>query len=157
MSTIPKIRLIFSNSYKPLSPIIRAVTWSEYSHVGMLIDDTTVIESTLSHGGVKLAPIDVFKQRASEWLIVELDVVVNDWDAIVKAAMNELNKPYDFFGIAGIGLHRDWQEDDRWFCSELIPYICMQGGTNLFNPKFVHRIVPQHLLMLPSKVIDASY
>lgn len=152
-----KIRLIFSNSNKPLSPIIRAVTWSDYSHVGMLIDDTTVIESTLSHGGVKLAPIDVFKQRASNWLLVELTVEVNDWGAILKAAYNELGKPYDFLGIAGIGFHRNWQEDDRWFCSELIPYICMKGGTDLFNHAFVHRVVPQHLLMLPSNVIDVSY
>ena len=36
MST--KIQLIFSNSKLPLSPFIRFVTWSDWSHVGLLID-----------------------------------------------------------------------------------------------------------------------
>lgn len=52
------IKVIFSNSKKPLSPLIRAVTWSEYSHVGIISPDgESVLESTLSLGGVKLATL----------------------------------------------------------------------------------------------------
>lgn len=32
----------------------------------------------------------------------------------------QVGKPYDYDAIAGIALGRDWHQDGRWFCSELI-------------------------------------
>ena len=59
MST--KIRLIFSNSKYPLSSLIRAVTWSDWSHVAILVDDNLVIESTLAKKGVRVDSVSNFR------------------------------------------------------------------------------------------------
>lgn len=153
-----KITLIFSNSNLPLSPIIRWVTWSDFSHVALLLDEETIIESTLSHGGVKIDSLSNFKKRAKNWLMVELDIDIShlDWKELIKIANKEVGKPYDLLGIAGLSIHRNWQEDDKWWCSEIIPYILLIWGIKLFNSQFIHRITPQHLLLLPSTIIDRS-
>jgi uncharacterized protein YycO len=153
-----KIKLIFSNSKLPLSPLIRWVTWSDFSHVALLLDEDTIIESTLSHNGVQIDSLINFKNRAKNWLIVELEINIEhlNWDDLVSIAKNEVGKPYDLLGILGLSIHRNWQEDDKWWCSELIPYILLKWGIRLFNSEFIHRIVPQHLLILPSTKIDSS-
>lgn len=153
-----KITLIFSNSSLPLSPIIRWVTWSDYSHVALLLDEETVIESTMSKGGVYTDSLSNFKKRAKNWLMVELEIDIShlDWNKLIEIANKEVGKPYDTFGVIGLSIHRNWQEDDKWWCSELIPYLLLNWGIKLFNSNFIHRIVPQHLLILPSKVIDKS-
>ena len=146
------IRLIFSNSKKPLSPVIRAVTWSDYSHVAIISPSgELVIESTLSLGGVKIATLDEFKARASEWEIVEFQV--NDSMAIWNAACTQLGKKYDWTALIGIPFHRNWSEADSWFCSELVAWAFEQGGTPLFRRENIHRVTPGHLYMIhPTRV-----
>lgn len=50
--------------------------------------------------------------------------------------------------LLGLLMHRDWQEEDRWFCSELVAWAFTQGGSPLFRREAMHRITPQHLWML---------
>lgn len=152
MCKLKTIKLIFSNSKKPLSPIIRAVTWSDYSHVGIISPSGGfVLESTLSLGGVKLATLEEFKARASEWEIVEFQV--NDDQAIWAAACTQIGKKYDWTALVGIPLHRDWSEPDSWFCSELVAWAFEQGGTPLFTRKNISRVTPGHLYMIhPTRV-----
>lgn len=33
---------------------------------------------------------------------------------------DQIGKKYDFLGIMSFVLNRDWRDDQRWFCSELI-------------------------------------
>jgi len=149
------IRLIFSKSHLPFSPLVQLVTWSKWSHVGIVIDDETVIESTFTHGGVKKVSLDTFKDRASAWIIVELPCV--DRQAIIDAALSQEGKPYDWTGLAGILFHnRNWQEDDSWFCSELVAWAFTQGGSPLFIQETVNRITPQNLFMLYHTVVASS-
>lgn len=142
-----KIRLIYSNSSLPLSPLIRLVTWSDWSHVAIVLGDR-VIEATLSHGGVKETTLDVFQSRAKSWCIMEYDCYVAP-ENIFNAAKLEEGKKYDWTALIGIIVHnRNWQEDDAWFCSELVAYAFAQAGNPLFQSEEIHRITPQHLWML---------
>ncbi len=144
MST--KIQLIFSNSKLPLSPFIRFVTWSDWSHVGLLVDGNLVIESTISQKGVKTATVQDFKLRAKNWAIYDLQV--NHPQAVLNAALTQIGRPYDKTGILGVGLHRDWQEEDSWFCSELVLWALSKDYMPKYNPRFIRRGTPQHCLMI---------
>ena len=144
------IDIILSRSNLLFSKAIRRYTDSDWSHGGILINPTTVLESTFTHGGVKLASIDVFKSRATATRIIQ--VPVPDRTAAIAAGMTQLNKPYDYTAIAGILANkRRWQEDDMWFCTELCAYVVQSGGALYFAPADIPLITPQRLLVAISK------
>lgn len=151
-----KVRLVFSNSSLPLSPLIRAVTRLKtgkpcaWSHVGLVLTDSKfllneaiVIESTLSHGGVNLTSLGDFKRRAKTWCVVELEAEVEDFQLMMAIAKSKLGKPYDFTGILGLSINRNWQENDKWFCSEDVADTLKRSGMKLKGIENVHSVYPQ--------------
>ena len=164
-----KVRLLFSNSKLPLSPLIRAVTAlqtgkpAQWSHVALVITDeanltnsSLIIESTLSHGGVNLATAIDFKKRAKNWILVELEQEVEDFELMVAIAKSKLGKPYDYTGILGLGVNRDWQENDMWFCSEDVADTLKRSGLQLTGLLNVHSVFPQTCFDWKHKVLDRS-
>lgn len=79
-----------------------------------------------------------------------------DPDALLAAARTQLGKPYDVFGALGVGFRRNWQETDRWFCSELIAYAFQESGHPLFRPESLYRISPEDLWTLPFQVVATN-
>lgn len=144
------VRVIFSRRHHPGSVGLRLFMWSPWSHCG-IIDGDNVIQATTSHG-VCITPMAEFTLLASEWSIVEFEA---DEVATIKAARNQLYKPYDWKGCAGIFFHREWNEDDAWFCSELVAWALEQGGLKLFRED-ARRITPQHLWMLERPILLAA-
>lgn len=164
-----KVRLVFSNSSLPLSPLIRAVTRlktgqpCQWSHVGLVLTNeenlessAIIIESTLSHGGVNLSSLGDFKRRAKTWCLVELVQEVEDFDLMVAIAKTKLGKPYDYTGILGLGVNRDWQEQDSWFCSEDVADTLKTSGLQLTGLHNVHSVFPQTCFDWKHKVLDRS-
>ncbi|MBK5914573.1 YiiX/YebB-like N1pC/P60 family cysteine hydrolase [Rhodocyclus purpureus] len=137
------IRLLFSTSHHPISAAIRACTWSKWSHVALL-DGPFAIEAVAT--GVRKVPALEAMDRAKRAVAVELQC--RDPRAVIAAAESQIGKPYDFAAIVGFGLRRDWQEDDRWFCSELVAWAFQRAGQPLFRAECMHRITPEHLWML---------
>ena len=133
------IRLLFSTSHHPMSAVIRACTWSKWSHVA-LVAGPCAIEAVTT--GVRKVPVLEAMDRAKRAAVVELPC--RDPRAVIAAAESQLGKPYDFTAIVGLGLHRDWQEDDRWFCSELVAWAFAEAGTPLFRTE-AWRITPQDI------------
>jgi len=141
MSTVS---LLFSTSRHPMSAVIRACTWSSWSHVA-LIDGDEVIEAT-APAGVRRFPVLQAIDHARKAVIVDLPC--RDPQAVISAAASQIGKPYDYTAIIGLGLHREWQEDDAWFCSELVAWAFAQAGESLFRSEVLRRVTPQHLWML---------
>lgn len=137
------MRLLFCASNKPGSVVIRAFSWSDWSHVA-IIDGEEVIESV--YPAVRVVPLYEVLASHSRVALVEFDCA-NEAE-IIAAARSQVGKPYDLTALFGIGLHRDWQEADSWFCSELVAWAFAQGGHPLFRPDALHRVTPQHLWML---------
>lgn len=151
-----RIRLIFSNSPLPLSLAIRMMTWSEWSHVGIILDDDRVIDATYTHHGVKIRTLNDFKKSSHYWTIVEVEVA--DRRAIVKAAISQLDKPYDITGLFGVLFQNyHWNEDDSWFCSELVAYAFLKGGTPIVGTFYVWRVTPQKVWDYLHTVIMSGY
>lgn len=141
------VQVIFSRRHHPGSVLLRTFMWSPWSHCGIVTTNDTVIQATTA--GVVETPLQQFKDHSSKWAIVEYDA---DYAAVMIAAQEQLGKKYDWAGCAGIALHRDWTDDDAWFCSELVAYTLAQGGAELFRLE-AKRITPQHLWMLNRPVL----
>ena len=94
--------------------IIRAVTWSDWSHVA-IIDGEEVIEATWP--AVRVVPLADVIVKHSRFVVA--DIPCQDPAAVIAAARSQIGKPYDLTAIFGMLARRDWQEADAWFCSEL--------------------------------------
>ncbi|MDO5940654.1 YiiX/YebB-like N1pC/P60 family cysteine hydrolase [Burkholderia cepacia] len=139
------IQLLFSTDALPVSWVIRAFTWSTWSHVA-LVDGDHVIES-MPGCGVRRVPLaDALRDTGRHELVT---MPTNRQVQVLSAAASQIGRPYDYGAVLGIGLHRDWQQDDAWFCSELIAWAFQQAGEPLYRAECMRRVTPQHLYMLP--------
>lgn len=138
------LQLLFSTTRKPFSGLIRMATWSRWSHVA-LVTEAHVIEA-VALGGVRQVATAYAIQHTSDYCLVDLPV--RNAQAIIDAARSQIGKPYDWTAVAGLGFHRDWQEEGSWFCSELIAWAAAQAGEPWFRQEALHRVTPQHLWML---------
>lgn len=137
------MRVLFCTSKLPGAVLIRAVTWSPWSHVA-LVDGDEVIEATWP--AVRVAPLAEVIAAHSAHVIVDLPCLSPA--EVIKAARSQVGKPYDLTALFGLLMRRDWQEEDRWFCSELVAWAFSQSGSPLFRADALHRITPQLLWML---------
>lgn len=143
---MPQIRAVFCRIPHFTTPILRAATWSSWSHVAPIIDDEDdmVIDATFKHG-VARRSLSQLLADASKFEIKTIECP--DPKAAFDFARDQLGKPYDTWGALGVGLHRDWQADDAWFCSEFFEAMAAAGG----NRRFVNnanRVTPQHSWMV---------
>lgn len=136
--------LVFMRRPGISSPVIRAMTWSPWSHVG-LMRHGDVLESTFTHGGVTLRSACASLAGATTRKAVIPGV---DLDAVWNSCLKQLGKPYDWTAIVGIGLHRDWAQQDRWFCSELVAWGLVDSGQAIFQPGATRRVTPEHMWMV---------
>lgn len=139
------MKLLFSRRHHIGSWLIRMVTWSEYSHVDLVLDDGLLIGAIAGEGVVLNRLSDRIAKSSKA---VTMEIPVKDIAASEAFAIGQLGKKYDWPGVIGIGLKRNWQEDDKWSCAELVASILAAGGQRPFDAKFHHRITPQHLLSL---------
>lgn len=138
------VTILFSRRVHPGSWLIRAVTWSEWSHVELVLPDGRLLGAAAPHGVV----YDTLENRLSIASEVAMMQLPGDEDAALAWAVQQLGRPYDWLGVAGVGLHRDWEEDDRWFCSEFVAAAMKVSGYEPYRPVVMRRLVPQHLWML---------
>lgn len=136
------VRVIFSRRHNVGSLALRFCMWSAWSHVA-IIDGDEVIEAAAFHG-VRARSLAEFKAEASHWEIIEVPVV--DAAAVIAAARSQIGRRYDWLGVAGLGLHRRWQDAVAWFCSELVAWAFHAGGTPLFRTD-AWRITPRDLFI----------
>lgn len=135
--TVP---VVFAKSRLPAGYIIRAFTWSRWSHCG-LVAGNYVYEARFLHGVVK-TPIDEFKARYSDWEIAQ--VPCHDIDQAYTFVKNQLGKSYDLIGAIGIGIRTSWNHSDKFSCSELLA----AAGIGRFRKERIKRISPEHLWMV---------
>jgi uncharacterized protein YycO len=146
------MKILFCTSDKVVARGIRTVTWSDWSHVG-IIDGAEVIEAVWPK--VRVAALADVLAAHPRWVVV--DVPCPDEAAAIAAARAQIGKPYDAIGMLGLGVNRDWQDDSRWWCSEHVAMVIKAGGLPVFRDGVMHRITPQHLWMLnyPVMVLPA--
>lgn len=150
------MKVLFCKSNIIGSIIIRSVTWSKWSHVA-LIDDSDlqnvkVIEAV--YPKVRVVSMDEVVKKHSSCVIVDFPVYSKP---ILDYAYSQVGKPYDVTALLGLLVHRDWQEDDSWFCSELVSTSFDKAGYPLFRQESVNRVTPQHLWMIALDKYDINF
>ena len=147
------IKIFFADNNLIGSRLIKLFTWSNYSHVGIICDEY-VIDSRWANGGVTRYSVQELFNHYPRVTVFEVSSVPA---TAIDYAASQIGKPYDWAAIVGMPLHRDWAQDDKWFCSELVAAACMHAGQPIIN-KPVSRVTPQDLLevMINNPTINNS-
>lgn len=135
------------------SQFIRVFTWSDFSHVDFILPQVGFLGSRVNPdgakaGGVQIRPLDYAKFTKTLQLWIDLDTTTHS--RVMDYAMSQIGKPYDKTGILNFGLHRNWKEDDSWFCSEFVAACFERGGWPLLDRLVpVSRITPRDIELSP--------
>lgn len=121
-------QILFTRRNSFGSSLIRAVSWSEWSHVQVL-DGRQLIGASFPKGVVEES-LSYRLEISSRALLVTIPT--QDDAKVISYVKSQIGKPYDTFGAIGLGLHRDWQDPSSWWCSELVTASIKAGGAQLF-------------------------
>ena len=140
------IKLQFSKSRGIGAELICWRDWSDYSHVDTVMPDGRLFGAR--GDGVKhREPYPVIRK-----LIIRIDVNEEQEKKYYEALLSQEGKPYDYFGLLGFVFNRDWQETDKWICSELKMWALLQADIHILRLetiKTLNRISPQIMLYSP--------
>lgn len=135
------IQLRFSALDTLAGRIIRWGTWSWCSHVDFYLPATGMLLGAVPGEGVSLR-----KRVAGER---EAFFCVDAPQSVLTRAHERLGAKYDYSGVLGYALRRNWNNEDSWFCSELVAKCFEEEGVPLLRTDHTHRISPRDLLMSP--------
>jgi uncharacterized protein YycO len=147
------IDLLFSRRRHVGSAFIRLATWSSWSHVDVVWPErvgwaNVVVGATGAHG-VSCTGLAERMAQSSRAVRLRADLPSESHrDRLLWWLHLQLDKPYDWTAVFGIGLRRDWQQDDKWFCSELVAAAFAHVGMPLVRLD-QWRITPQDLAQSP--------
>jgi uncharacterized protein YycO len=123
---------------------LRTALWSAWSHCGIVTPDLTVIEASAWHGVIERS-YRAFIAGVSHYSVKR--IAVPDEVRAIAWARAQVGKPYDWTGVLGLALRREWDDAAAWFCSELVEAAAAAGGRTrfVFNAR---RVTPQHSWMV---------
>ena len=135
-----KTYIRFSAGNDPISWAIQARTGCRWSHCDVLMPDGLL--GSLPGGGVKVRSRIRGEVRSAIY-----EVPVQDG---YFYAREQIGKPYDWCAVAGLGFWfpRDWQDEHKWFCAELVAASLMVAGCPLTSSN-AWGITPRDLLLSP--------
>jgi uncharacterized protein YycO len=137
-----KLQLVFSRSHHIGSALIRLGTWSSWGHCGIIHDfwgEARVIDAKARHG-VQERLLSDYLSETSEYAFK--DVEVPNAAAGIAWAKAQIGKKYDWSGIFSFIGRENWNEDDKWFCSELAEGAILAAGRQRFSHN-IERVTPQ--------------
>ena len=133
-------QIVFMDSDNLFAKAIKAVTWSDWSHVGIMFGGD-LVDSRYKDGGVTLTD---YLTRVSQYKRIQILEVPIPAAKVWPYVTSQIGKPYDVSAVLGIPFRRDWQEDDKWFCSELVAWAFGAAGHPLIYKQH-GRVTPQDL------------
>lgn len=135
------VKVIFGRGPSMISRIILFVTRSNWSHIAYIDESTGYLIEAAGGVGVRINTYEEFCKRYSKRLVAEIPVAskVNFHNTMVNAVGLE----YDFYAIMGILFRRDWNNLDKWTCSEVIAH-----ASQLFRKDKLFRVTQEHLYMI---------
>ena len=97
-------------------------TMGLYSHVELVFSNGTSFSSSGRDGGARFAEIGY--SHKERWEFVKLDIDGEEEKEIWNECKRLIGKKYDWLGIF---FHQflplNTQDDDKWWCSEIVAYI----------------------------------
>lgn len=137
------MRVIFCRKSTLGSWLIRAFTWSRWSHCMIVEGPGTIIDATFTHGGVRRRALLAAVAETSAREEVHIPLTDDQEFAALTWLASQLGKPYDWTAIVGIFFRQTgWAEPDAWFCSELLEAALRAAGRPRFRDD-ISRITPR--------------
>lgn len=137
-------------AYRGKSWISKAIRWqtrSKYSHIGVLLQDGTVIEAW-HKGGVRRIPrFSVGHKPGTPIDVFEITAPFEEKAAQIFLE-RRVGSAYDFHSIFRFLTRRSAAVNDKWFCSELAECAFSAGGLELLNGRPEHHS-PRDTVMSP--------
>lgn len=139
--------IIATKSSTPLSWLIRRITNSPYSHLGIKISEKLMIDA--NWGGVKVRYLpEKFDKFTVEVPNIESLRKANDW------LLNQRGKAYDFPGVISTAIYNSlgWkrknnlQDADKFTCSELVFRYFEEMGITLLCGVDSANFQPNHVV-----------
>lgn len=123
----------------PVSAVIRAVTGSVYSHVGLvyLIEERRYCLEAVGKGVSLGLMSEVAKRYAGGIDYFAIDAPDAVRHAATLFALEQLGKPFDFVGLVrfflllSLRIRSRARADQRWFCAELVAAAYRRQGIEL--------------------------
>ena len=140
-----RVQVLFTKHENISSWVIRAATMSPWSHVAVPHGDY-LVESVAFHG-VRAAKIQDTLRLADSYVFAEIKTPLTQAQ-VFSACLSQVGKDYDYGAVLGMPFGRDWQEDDKWFCSELTEWGFVVNGAPNFSTDKMHRVTPRDIWML---------
>lgn len=121
---------IYSRRRSLSSALIRAADrWGQWSHCGLVVRDTYVIESVAFKGVVR-TPLSQFVCRASDFAFK--DIEVPDLESGLFWAEQQVGKPYDYGAVIANLLREDLDRPERMDCVEIVEGALVAAGLMRF-------------------------
>jgi uncharacterized protein YycO len=139
-----RIYLRFTNSKSIASTLVEWWTRHWASHVDIVIGYGRYLGSDIKTGVAIIGDEDYLNRI--EFYYVE--VTEEQYNKFMEIAHAQVGKDYDTWALVGNMFRRNWQETDKWFCSELIAYCFNQCGFMLTYSK-TNRVTPVDLIRNP--------
>ncbi len=127
--------------------LIRWFTHSDYSHVDFVLADGRLLGAR-SGGGVQIRAANY--ARFTHTLRVTIPTGQETAHDVYAYAHEQIGKPYDMKAIFGFMFYQHWEDEDAWFCSNLVAAAFKKAGLPILNPEAsVKRITPGDVLLSP--------
>ena len=148
METIQPGDVVFYMQKGIIGGLISKITKSPYSHVALVIDETTVLEAN-RFITTRLADIDL---SGREYHVYRVEGITEEQgvEAAIHAMEKLLNTRYDYLQLVGLFFRYVFHWDfltlnhrNRWLCSEVIDYAYLTTGLKRTDFKHVMNISPQ--------------
>jgi uncharacterized protein YycO len=143
------VKLAFYKGTSWVSLAIRWQTRGRYSHVGVVTPDGKIIESWHRGGVLKNASLGMRHDPQTEVDIYSVTGLNRMQNASVLEFMeNQLGKKYDFLSVARFISRREVDDQEKWFCSELVMAAFHHAASPLLNVAS-HKVSPEVLSWSP--------
>lgn len=128
-----------------VSKAIRFLTRSQYSHVAVILRDTSVIEAWHEGKGVRI--VRNLSEQHTPGTVVDvyafIDPLTQDQERAAEDFLrHQIGKKYDFRAVFRFVTKKRSKRDNRWFCSELATQAAMTAGRALFSSTEAWEVPP---------------
>ena len=129
------------NWWNPLTGIIYVRTSTTYTHCAIAMGPSRMIEAVAK--GVIESPLDAHGARPYIVLRYKHEIHSNHLLAAIDWLYDQVENAvgYDFLALLGfLTGYKGFEEEDKFFCSELVAYAFQAAKVDLFNeiPTFIY-------------------
>lgn len=123
--------------------LLRFIMWSRWSHAAIYDSKMGVVyDTTFWQGGVRKTPSAQFFSKYTSREVRTMGY--HDVRSARAWLDQQIGKPYDWTALLSWIVRRDWQQDDAWFCSELVEACRNKFAVRRVFRERASRITPRH-------------